>query len=111
MPQQRRNPVYAVDSPDLEAWFAWEHEEQRRRGVCDVAAGPPLSLVVHEEDHEAEATYENTLAVVLHASEEEACLKEEEEEAYQKQLTEAIALSIVGDRHCHPHPPTQDRWS
>ncbi|KAE8815578.1 hypothetical protein D1007_07049 [Hordeum vulgare] len=77
--EQWCNPAYAADSPDWEACFTWEHEEQRRCGVRTVVAGPPLILVVREEDQEAEAAYTNTLAAVLRASEEEACLKEEEE--------------------------------
>ncbi|KAE8800567.1 hypothetical protein D1007_24068 [Hordeum vulgare] len=85
--EQWRNLVYAVDSPDSEAWIAWEYEEQRRRGVPHVVAGPPPPLLVREEDQEAKAAYENVLTVVRRASEEEACLKkkkkkkEEEEEA------------------------------
>ncbi|KAE8809497.1 hypothetical protein D1007_13917 [Hordeum vulgare] len=71
-PEQRGKPVYIADSPNWEAWFAWEHEEQQRRGICNVVAGSPLPLVLREEDQEAEAAYQNVLADVLHASEEEA---------------------------------------
>ncbi|KAE8811170.1 hypothetical protein D1007_11911 [Hordeum vulgare] len=95
-PKQRRNPVYAADSSHWEAWFAWEHEEQRRHGVRDVVARPQPPLVVHEEDQEVEAAYQNALAAVLRASEEETFLKEEEE-AYQKHLAEATALSAADD--------------
>ncbi|KAE8779755.1 Pre-mRNA-processing factor 39 [Hordeum vulgare] len=89
-----------------EAWFAWEHDEQHRRDVRDVVAGPSLPLVMREEDQEAEAAYHNTLADVLRASEEEAGLKEKEEVAYQAQLAEVMALSIAGDAVVPPPPPS-----
>ncbi|KAE8801732.1 hypothetical protein D1007_22520 [Hordeum vulgare] len=115
MPEQRHNPVYAADSPDWEAWFTWEHEEQRRCGIRDVVVGQPSPLIVSEEEQEAKAAHQNALAAVLRASEEEARLKEEEEEAYQKQLAEAIALSAVCDcvvpSLAPPPLPSQDHWS
>ncbi|KAE8797999.1 hypothetical protein D1007_26813 [Hordeum vulgare] len=54
-PEQHRNPAYAADSPVWEAWFAWEHEEQRLHGVRDVVDGPSPPHIVREEDHEVEA--------------------------------------------------------
>ena len=47
MPKQRRLPEYAADSPNWEAWFALEHEEQRRSGVQAVPPPflPPLPQV------------------------------------------------------------------
>ncbi|KAE8770757.1 hypothetical protein D1007_57449 [Hordeum vulgare] len=93
------DPTYAADSPNWEASFAVEHEDQRRRGVRQVQPGGP-SLpppIVSDEDQEAEAAYQVALAGVLHDSEEEARRKAEEEEAYQQQLTEAMALSAAGD--------------
>ncbi|KAE8783848.1 hypothetical protein D1007_42596 [Hordeum vulgare] len=85
-PEQRRNPVYDADYPNQYAWFMWEHEEQRQRGVRNVAVGPPPPIVVREEDQEAKATYQNAVAAILRASEEEARQKEEKEEeaAYEK---------------------------
>ncbi|KAE8789026.1 Pre-mRNA-processing factor 39 [Hordeum vulgare] len=57
-----------------------------------------LPLVMREEDEEAEAVYQNGMTTVLHAREEEACLKEEEEAtAYQSRIVEAMALSAAGD--------------
>ncbi|KAE8792947.1 Pre-mRNA-processing factor 39 [Hordeum vulgare] len=105
MPDHRHNPVYAINSLDWEAWFAWECEEQRRRGVRDVVAGAPSPLVVREEDQEAEAAYKNALAAVLLASEEEARVKEKEKEACHKQLTGAIALFAAGDCIVPPQAP------
>ena len=32
-PEQRREAAYASDSPNWARWFAFEHEEARRRGV------------------------------------------------------------------------------
>ncbi|KAE8820836.1 Pre-mRNA-processing factor 39 [Hordeum vulgare] len=50
-----------------------------------------------EEDQEAETAYQNALADVLRAIEEEVCLKEEEHEsAYQAQVAEAMPLFAVG---------------
>ncbi|KAE8821088.1 hypothetical protein D1007_00939 [Hordeum vulgare] len=54
MPNQRLNPAYAEDSPVWEVWFPFDHEEQRRRGVCDVWPGTLPPLDVHDEDQEAE---------------------------------------------------------
>ncbi|KAE8795085.1 hypothetical protein D1007_30025 [Hordeum vulgare] len=34
--EQRQDTTYAVDSPNWEAWFAVEHEEQSHRGVRQV---------------------------------------------------------------------------
>ena len=56
MPEQRRLSEYAADSPNWEAWFALEHEEQRRSGVD--AVPPPFPLLpphVQPEDMDAEA--------------------------------------------------------
>ena len=50
-PKQRRDATYATDSPNWARWFAFEHEEARRRGVREVdRRSPPPALVVREED-------------------------------------------------------------
>ncbi|KAE8778749.1 hypothetical protein D1007_48250 [Hordeum vulgare] len=105
--EQRRDPTYAVDSPNWEVWLAVEHEEQRRRGVRQVQPGgpPPPPPVVSDEDQEAEAAYQSALTGVLRDSEEEARHVAEEEEAYQRQLAEAMALSAVRD--CVVPPPPE----
>ncbi|KAE8774998.1 hypothetical protein D1007_52536 [Hordeum vulgare] len=97
-----RIPVRAV--PRSVQTHAKEHEEQRRHGIRDVVAGPPPPLIVREEDQEAEAAYQNALATVLRVSEEEAHLKKEEE-AYEKQLAEGIALSAANDIVLPPLAP------
>nr|XP_020170067.1 formin-like protein 20 [Aegilops tauschii subsp. strangulata] len=57
-PEQRRLPEYATDSPNWEAWFAFEHEEQQRSGVDAVPPPfPPPSPQVEPEYKEAEAEY------------------------------------------------------
>lgn len=57
-PEQRREAAYAFDLSYWAQWFAFEHEEARRRGVREVDRSvlPPL-LVAREEDQEAEAAY------------------------------------------------------
>ncbi|KAE8799488.1 hypothetical protein D1007_25064 [Hordeum vulgare] len=99
MPEQRLNPLYVADSSNLEVWFVVEHEEQRRRGVHDMQPGPPAPPpIVHDEDQEAEAAYQAALAATLRESEEKERRKAEEADvAYEAQLAEAIAMSIVGD--------------
>ena len=50
-PKQRRDATYATDSPNWARWFAFEHEEARRRGVREVDRSVPSPpLVVREED-------------------------------------------------------------
>ena len=50
-PEQRREVAYAADSPNWKRWFAFEHEEARRRGVREVdRTVPPPPLIVREED-------------------------------------------------------------
>ncbi|KAE8786895.1 hypothetical protein D1007_39140 [Hordeum vulgare] len=104
--EQRRDPAYAADSPNWKVWLAVEHEEQRRRGVCEVQPGghPPHPPIISEKDQEAEAACQATLAAVLRDSEEEARCRADEEAAYEQQLAEAILLSNVGD-YVVPHPP------
>ncbi|KAE8779260.1 hypothetical protein D1007_47687 [Hordeum vulgare] len=71
--------------------------------------GPLSPLVMREKDQETEVVYQNALVTsvgdVLHASEEEACLEEEEEEPYQKHLVEAIAFSAASDCVVPPLAP------
>lgn len=99
-------PAYAFDSPAWERWFAFEHEEAKRRGVRDVSYGSPLPpLVVRDEDKEAEAAYQAELAAVLRESEEERRKVEEEETAYQACMAEAMALSAAGDCVVPPLAP------
>ena len=38
-PEQRLDKAYATDSPNWARWFAFEHEEARRRGVREVEIG------------------------------------------------------------------------
>ena len=58
-PEQCRLHEYATDSPNWEAWFALEHEEQRRSGVDAVPPlFPPPPPQVEPEDMEAEAEYQ-----------------------------------------------------
>ncbi|KAE8793430.1 hypothetical protein D1007_31913 [Hordeum vulgare] len=104
--EKRRDPTHAAESPNWEVWFAVEHEEQRRRGVCEVQPGGPLPPppVVSGEDQVAEAAYHATLVGVLRDSEEEAWHMAEEEVAYQQQLVEAIALSVADDCVMPPLP-------
>ncbi|KAE8766458.1 hypothetical protein D1007_62322 [Hordeum vulgare] len=105
--EQQRDPTYVADSPKWEAWFAVEHEEQRRRGVRQVQprGPPPPPPVVSDEDQEAEAACQAALAGGLRDNEEEARRMAEEEAAYQKQLVEAMALSAAGD--CVVPPPSE----
>ena len=61
-PEQRAEPHYAVDSPNWARWFAFEHEEARRRAVRGVDRSlPPPPLVVRDEDQEAEAAYQEAI--------------------------------------------------
>ncbi|KAE8790819.1 pre-mrna-processing factor 39 [Hordeum vulgare] len=74
----------------------------------DVQPGGPPSPqpVVSEEDHEAEAAYQEMLAAILRESEEEERRKANEEEAgYQQRLAEAITLSVASD--CVLPPPSK----
>ena len=49
--EQHRDSAYATDSPNWARWFAFEHEEARRRGVREVdRSEPPPPLIVREED-------------------------------------------------------------
>ncbi|KAE8787547.1 Pre-mRNA-processing factor 39 [Hordeum vulgare] len=53
---------------------------------------------MRDKDQETDVAYEEALAAVLRESrDEERHKEEEEEEAYQSRMTEAIALSTVGD--------------
>ncbi|KAE8787055.1 hypothetical protein D1007_39014 [Hordeum vulgare] len=67
-PEQRFDPAYTRDPPNGEICFACEHEELRRRGVRNMGAGTLPPLVVHYEDQEADAAYQEALAVVLRES-------------------------------------------
>ena len=70
--EQRREAAYATDSPNWVRWFAFEHEEARRRGVREVDRRlPPTPLVVREEDQAAEDAYQAALATVYRESEED----------------------------------------
>ena len=55
-------PEYEADSPNWEAWFALEHEEQWRRGVLHHHANPVPPPIVKPEDEEDEAAYQEALA-------------------------------------------------
>ncbi|KAE8789828.1 hypothetical protein D1007_35938 [Hordeum vulgare] len=77
--------------------FAFEHEEQHRRGVRGVRVGTPPPLIVRDEDNEAEASYQEELATALRENEEERHKEEKEEATYHTWMAEAIALSAVGD--------------
>ncbi|KAE8799095.1 Pre-mRNA-processing factor 39 [Hordeum vulgare] len=57
---------------------------------------PRCPLVVHGEDEEAEAAYQEALAAALSESEEEERRKEAET-SYQPRLGEATSLSAAGD--------------
>ncbi|KAE8797586.1 hypothetical protein D1007_27241 [Hordeum vulgare] len=71
MPEKWLNPAYATDSPDWEVLYAFEHEDQGRRGVRDARAGTPPPLVVRDEDQKAEAAYPEALTAALCESDEE----------------------------------------
>ncbi|KAE8778947.1 hypothetical protein D1007_48065 [Hordeum vulgare] len=73
-PENRINLVYVADSSYWEVWFAFEHKEQRRRGVRDLQARTPPPLIVRDVDQEA-------LVSALHESEEEERRKQEQEQA------------------------------
>ena len=96
--EQRADPAYATDSPNWARWFAFEHEEARRRGVREVDRRP-TPLVVREEDQAAEDAYQAALAAVYRESEEDERRRAEaEEEArYEAAMAQALALSAVGD--------------
>ena len=71
-PEQRRGQAYATDSPNWARWFAFEHEEARRRGVREVDRSvPPPLLVVCEEDQAAEDAYQAALVAVYRESGED----------------------------------------
>ena len=94
-PEQRRLPEYAADSPNWEAWFALEHEEQRRSGVDAVPPPfPPPPPQVEPEDMEAEAEYQAALEEALQHALEASRL---EEDAHWDGLEQALALSAAGD--------------
>ena len=103
-PEQRRDPAYATDSPNWARWFAFEHEEARRRGVCEVdRRSPPTPLVVREEDQAA-------LAAVYRESEEDErrraeAAEVEEEARYEAAMAQALALSGAGDSVVPPVAP------
>ena len=78
MPEHRRDPAYATDSPNWARWFAFEHKEARRWGVREVGrSSPPPALVVREEDQAAEDAYQAALAAVYRESEEDERRKAE----------------------------------
>lgn len=60
-PAQWRKPEYTVDSPNWEAWFALEHEEQWRLGAHINHDLPSPPLWVQPEEEEAEAEYQDAL--------------------------------------------------
>ncbi|XBJ12614.1 hypothetical protein VPH35_017105 [Triticum aestivum] len=94
-PEQRRLPEYTADSPNWEAWFALEHEEQRRSGVDAVPPPfPPPPPQVEPEDMDAEAEYQATLEEALQHALEARRL---EEDAHWDGLEQALALSAAGD--------------
>ena len=68
---------------------------RRPRGAASATWLPPSPLVVHDEDQEAEAAYQVALAPVVRESEEEERCKEEEDEAYQAHMADAMALSAA----------------
>ena len=114
MPEQRLDKAYATDSPNWARWFAFEHEEARRRGVREVDRRP-TPLVVREEDQAAEDAYQAALAAVYRESEEDerrrAETAEAEEEArYEAAMAQALALTAVGDSVVPPvAPPSPPR--
>ncbi|KAE8795158.1 Pre-mRNA-processing factor 39 [Hordeum vulgare] len=106
-PEQRRDPSYATDLSNWARWFAFEHEEARRRDVREVdRTVPPPPLIIREEDQAPEAAYQADLAVVYQESEEDerrrAAAVEHEEEAYEADM----ALSAVGDCVLLPVTPS-----
>nr|XP_020157401.1 formin-like protein 20 [Aegilops tauschii subsp. strangulata] len=94
-PEQQRMPEYAADSPNWEAWFAFEHEEQRRVGV-DAAPPPfpPPPPRVEPEEMEAEVEYQAALEEALQHALEASRL---EEDAHWDGLEQALSLSAAGD--------------
>ncbi|VAH83944.1 unnamed protein product [Triticum turgidum subsp. durum] len=75
-PEQRRLPEYAADSPNWEAWFALEHEEQRRSGVDAVPPLFPPPPPQEQADSKQHMRYE----AMLQRDAEALRLEEEEEE-------------------------------
>ncbi|KAE8789158.1 Phosphoinositide phospholipase C 6 [Hordeum vulgare] len=95
MPEQRRLSEYTADSPNWEAWFALEHEEQRRSGVDAVPPSfPPPPPHVQPKDMEAEAEYQAALEEALQQALEASRL---EEDARWDGLEQALTLSAAGD--------------
>ena len=93
--EQRRRPEYAADSPNWEAWFALEHEEQRRSGVETVPPPfPPPPPEVEPEDMEAKAEYKAALEEALQHAREAGRF---EEDAHRDGMKQALALSAAGD--------------
>ena len=97
--EQRADPHFAVDSPNWARWFAFEHEEARRRDVDHSL--PPPTLVVRDEDQEAEAAYQ----AAIKESEEEERWREADEAAFEAAMAEAMALSAAGDCVVPPVAP------
>ncbi|XP_037472799.1 uncharacterized protein LOC119348897 [Triticum dicoccoides] len=93
-PAQWRKPEYTVDSPNWEAWFALEHEEQWRLGAHINHDLPSPPLRVQPEEEEAEAEYQDALEEALQHPLEASRL---EEDAHWYGLEQALAFSVVGD--------------
>lgn len=94
-PEQRQMPEYAADSPNWEAWFALEHEEQQRVGVDAVPPPfPPPPPRVEPDEMEAEAEYQAALEEALQHVLEASGIKED---AHWDGLEQALALSAAGD--------------
>ncbi|KAE8798360.1 hypothetical protein D1007_26454 [Hordeum vulgare] len=108
--EQRREPAYATDSPNWARWFAFEHEEARRRGVSEVDhTVPPPLLVVREEDQAAlAADYRESEKDERHRT----AVAKQEEAAYEAAMAQAMALSAAGDCVLPPMTPpsTSSIW-
>nr|XP_020179790.1 tropomyosin-1, isoforms 33/34-like [Aegilops tauschii subsp. strangulata] len=93
-PAQRRMPEYAADSPNWEAWFALEHEEQWRLGVDANPQFPLPPPRVEPEEMEAEAEYQAALEQALQHALEASRI---DEDAHWDGLEQALAFSTAGD--------------
>ena len=110
-PEHRRDEAYAFDSSNWARWFAFEHEETRRRGVREVDDSmPPPPLVVREEDQATEDAYQAALAAIYRESEEDErrraeAAEAEEEARYKAAMAQALALSAADDSVVPPVAP------